>query len=415
MFDLIITANSPGEVAGWVEPVVKKVKQVYSNVRISIFLTPCVFASGSEQEVLNNYSEVDRVYNWKEYLKYIVLQKKPDNFNPGNRGLVFFLGGDLFHAVLLGKKLDYPVIAYSQGAYSRSNYIKKFLVPDQRVRNKLLDKGAQADKVEIVGNLMFDAIEPEMNLQETKEFLNINNEKIITLFPGSRLKQLEYMLPFFLNSLIRFTSNRKEEFKIFLSQSPFITREQLKKVFLKYISNNSLEGKIINKDNYILIEIFDKLKINIYKGLNYSLMQVTDLALTIPGTNNLELAYFGAPMLVVLPLNQPSRIPLRGLKGLIGRLPFIGPLLKKLVIPHLLDNREFISLPNIINDQEIVPELIGELSFQDLTDKIGELIDDKDYLQEMKNKLKQTTSNHLPSQKILDNINQVLKMEVYNG
>ena len=44
----------------------------------------------------------------------------------------------------------------------------------------------------------------------------------------------------------------------------------------------------------------------------YNLMNWADLALTILGTNTVELAALGVPMVVTVPLTHPEEIPLRG-------------------------------------------------------------------------------------------------------
>jgi hypothetical protein len=53
------------------------------------------------------------------------------------------------------------------------------------------------------------------------------------------------------------------------------------------------------------VEIVDEIE-------RYAHMRAADVALTIPGTNTLELGIAGVPAVVVLPLNRPEIIPLEG-------------------------------------------------------------------------------------------------------
>ncbi len=63
--DILILSNGPGELATWVRPVVKALREQLgddrSAVRISVVLSPCPNASGKEAEIAQSYPEVDRV------------------------------------------------------------------------------------------------------------------------------------------------------------------------------------------------------------------------------------------------------------------------------------------------------------------------------------------------------------------
>jgi len=421
LLDIVITSNSPGEVSTWVKPAVKELKQTYPDSIIHIFLPPCVFASGSEKKVLLNMAEIDRVYDKNEYLKYILLRKSPLGFSPGAKGIVIFLGGDLFHAVLLGKRLDYPVLAYSEGVYNRSKSISKFMVPDFRTEKKLLNKNIAKDKVQVTGNLMLDAIEPSLSKKEVKELFNIEDNFIITLFPGSRLAEVEYMLPFFLESILLLYNKyeKKNHYKILLSRSPFVDEKQLSNIFYDYLQSNKLNGDYIKRDRYDILRVYrntDKdggskeitLEILVFTSLQYTLMQITDLALTIPGTNNLELAYFGTPMLVLLPLNKPEAIPLEGAIGLIGQIPILGTALKRFLVPKMAKQIKYVSLINIIADEEIVPEVKGVLQPIDLFNKMDYFLENKHKLKDMKQSLEKAAGSKGAVKQLVKIVDEVL-------
>jgi lipid-A-disaccharide synthase len=73
-------------------------------------------------------------------------------------------------------------------------------------------------------------------------------------------------------------------------------------------------------------------RVSAYQGLQYDIMQASDLAITIPGSNTAEMAGLGLPMVVALPLNKPESLPLEGIPGLIGRIPVFGPSLKRAAV-----------------------------------------------------------------------------------
>jgi lipid-A-disaccharide synthase len=99
----------------------------------------------------------------------------------------------------------------------------------------------------------------------------------------------------------------------------------------------------------------------LYEPQRYAAMRCAQLAITIPGTNTLELALAGLPALVLLPLHKPEMLPLEGfwhwllsgpgLRGLKQR--FVWRLAARL--PHL-------ALPNLWLNERVFPELRGVFS-----------------------------------------------------
>ncbi|MGB7273927.1 MAG: hypothetical protein WBC69_11565, partial [Geitlerinemataceae cyanobacterium] len=57
--DILILTNGPGELATWVRPVVRTLRQQLgenrSQLRISVVLSPCPNASGKEAEIARSY------------------------------------------------------------------------------------------------------------------------------------------------------------------------------------------------------------------------------------------------------------------------------------------------------------------------------------------------------------------------
>lgn len=368
--NIILTTNSPGEVSAWVKPVVKKLNEKNIKINIYIFIPPCVFSSGKEAKVLLGLKGVEAVYNSKDYLKFILFNIKPSNFKAAKKGFVLFLGGDLMHAVFLAKRLNYPVYSYTERDYGFIKSIKKFYVSDQKIYQRLLKKGADPAKLKVVGNLIIDSVQPGLNSKQAKAKLNKKDDQIIiNLMPGSRPREFEYILPLFLNTATEI-KQKKSKYRFILTKAPFINEKEIKR---------SLRDKRINFDTVYKKEenrlSIDDFVIEIYEEDPYSIMREADFALTIPGTNNLELAVLETPMLVILPLNKPELIPLPGLIGLLGEIPLLGKFLKRVIIPKMSRNRKYISLINLLQEKEIVPEMRGLINNQDLTAKILNLLE----------------------------------------
>ncbi len=403
VIDVILTTNSPGEVSAWVKPVVKKLNELNIEKRIYVFTPPCVFSSGKEGDVLTNLDGVTATFNSRQYLKYILFNIKPDGFDPSPNGFVLFLGGDFMHAVFLGKRLNYPIYSYTERDYGFTGSVSRFYLSDNSIYDKLKSEGVNSDKLKVVGNLMYDSVNPDLNEVETQHFLNKKDDEfLINLLPGSRPKEFNYVLPLFLNFIDKYTKYDKD-IRFIISKAPFIDKKDIE-VILK---DPRIKGvaKYHKAENIISI---NGIKVQVYEQHLQSIMRDSDFALTIPGTNNLELAVLKTPMLVILPLNKPELIPLPGLIGIIGEIPLLGKLIKRTIIPKMAKQREFISLVNLIEKRKIVPELKGNINSDLLVKEVNSLLD-IEKLQKIKQKYGTLPIEKGAVDKIVDDILQDIK------
>jgi lipid A disaccharide synthetase len=91
------------------------------------------------------------------------------------------------------------------------------------------------------------------------------------------------------------------------------------------------------------------------------------------GTNTAELGVLGVPMVVALPTNalEVFRGAAGGLTGLLTQLPGpLGEALTRAVNARMLATRSWLSWPNIWAREEVVPELVGELTVSALVESI---------------------------------------------
>lgn len=101
-----------------------------------------------------------------------------------------------------------------------------------------------------------------------------------------------------------------------------------------------------------------------------------DLALTIPGTNTVELAILGVPFAVIVPVEMLDRVPTEGLLEYIGRIPGLGRLIKRVAVRWYFSRPRLVALPNLRAGRAIVPEWIGRWTPSELANRVGELLDD---------------------------------------
>ena len=166
--------------------------------------------------------------------------------------------------------------------------------------------------VEFVGHPLVDIVKPSMTKEEAMAFAGKEEgKKLILLMPGSRLMEIEKMLPTLL-----------EAAKIIKKQLPEVSFVMPR---AGTIPISLLEEKIQASG----------LDVKITEGNNYDLFSVADLALATSGTVTLEAALCGLGSVIVYKTNPVTY--------------FIAKLLVN--IPH-------IGLPNIVAAKSVVPELI---------------------------------------------------------
>jgi lipid-A-disaccharide synthase len=105
----------------------------------------------------------------------------------------------------------------------------------------------------------------------------------------------------------------------------------------------------------------------------------SDLVLTLPGTNTLELAIKRVPALVVLPYAQAmmARTPMEGTLGVIARTPRLGPALARWAFELQQKRQPFVALPNIRARRRLLPELIGDLTPGQVAEEGARLLRDE--------------------------------------
>ena len=120
---LIILANSPGEMSGWVAPVVKEVRSILPDVHITVALIPDWFTSGREREFAAQLP-VDRVAG-----VFTVIRSIWQDLDAclARRNLVLFLGGDALYAKGLAALLKCPAMAYMPRVYHPADFVRIFV------------------------------------------------------------------------------------------------------------------------------------------------------------------------------------------------------------------------------------------------------------------------------------------------
>lgn len=168
--------------------------------------------------------------------------------------------------------------------------------------------------VEFVGHPLLDIVKPAMTREEAASWAGKEpGKRLVLLMPGSRLMEIDKMLPTMLAGA-KLLQRQMPEVQFAMPRAGTIPLELLQ----SKIKESGLEIKIT-------------------EGHNYDLFSVADLALATSGTVTLEAALCGLPSVIVY------------------RTSALNAFIARLVI-----NIPNIGLPNIVAGRQILPELLQE-------------------------------------------------------
>ncbi|TAG95454.1 MAG: lipid-A-disaccharide synthase [Oscillatoriales cyanobacterium] len=371
--DILVLSNGPGELATWVRPVVKALREHLgcdrTSVRISVILSPCPHATGKEAKIADSYPEVDRVQAPEHFLPFLLSGKTAENWDWHEKGVVLFLGGDQFFTLVIGKRLKYRTVIYAEWDARWYRWIDKFAAMKPEVVDKIPEK--YANKFTVVGDLIAEVArsqalpgnaDPEALPRPTPP------KELIGLLPGSKAAKLALGVPLCL-SIAQSIHRIRPETRFVIPVAPTIDIQTLarfadpeKNPCLHLFANSAAElhvteSPFLQTTNGLQIELWTETPA-------YDLLSECSLCLTTVGANTAELGSLAVPMIVLLPTQQLDAMrSWDGLPGLLANLPFVGSVFA-IVINWLIwrvGKRKLYAWPNIWAQAEIVPELVGKL------------------------------------------------------
>ena len=373
--DIVILSNGPGEISTWVRPVVKALRQKLGaegeQVRISVILSPCPNATGKEATIASSFPEVDRVQSAEHFLSFLLWGKTVDRWDWRKRGVMLFLGGDQFFALIIAKRLGYSSVVYAEWDARWYRWIDRFGIMQADILSKIPTQ--YHHKFTVVGDLMAD-------IQRSEQLQDNPQNKIVGLLPGSKPAKLAQGLPFCL-AIAQYIQAQRPDTRFLIPVAPTLELSTLAQ-FAQPQFNPILDkmggvsAELITTDSRAYLQTPAGLEIEIITEFpTYQQLSKCALCLTTVGANTAELASLGIPMIVLLPTQQLDAMRAwDGLPGLLAQLPLMGSLFAKtinwLVLNWTIKHGRLYAWPNIWAKREIVPELIGQLQ----ADTVGEMV-----------------------------------------
>ncbi len=424
--EIVLTVNSPGEVATWLAPTVRALRRLEPDskrVRISVMVLPCMYASGTELDVVRSIPGVDEAFPPRKSLRFALTGTGLNEWRPGTRGALLYLGGEVALAARIAQRLRYPALIYTEGYISKPERFARVLTPHERARAEAVRRGTPEEVAEAVGDLMVDAayMESEPSSESVTAWRLTDEAKRVALFPGSRPFELRRAVELLVRSA-RLIADQEPTTQFLLALSPFIGEETVQEALAKFAPSEVLRADVAAlfqghgtgtqsaSERFEFLLDGKRLEVVIVRGGPRQVMSVSDLALTIPGSNTAEMAAHGLPMIVCIPLDHLAEIPVDGPFGLISGVPVIGRRLKVAAVRRMIARTEFAALPNRMAGRFLVPELRSEsLSPAMIADEALRLLRDDEERETMGDTLKQVMGPRGASERVARILLETLK------
>ena len=354
---IALTANGPGEVAGWLRPLLRALYERQPNLLALVFLVPDDYATGFEAQMVRDSFPQAQVYEPKSYLKFALGGRL--HGAPSSVDVVQYIGGDLLHAARVHARLKGRAATYK---FSRRAYRKLFdraFAVDRGNVEQLVGWGTPRDRIERVGNLAIDgalfeaALAPQAHAPADG----------IVVMPGSRPYEIENMVPFYFAVALRILRERPE-IPIAFAISPFTSRAQVRSAIEKggHPRMFGRRGRLVTEDgcDYLTTASGDA-RIPVLSSALAAAMRAR-LVLTIPGTKTIELAVLGKPAVAITPLNAPEVVTINGPLTYLDRIPLVGVPLKRAVAVGVSRRFRYHSQPNMDAGTALIREVHGTVT-----------------------------------------------------
>ncbi|HYB93696.1 MAG TPA: hypothetical protein VEC39_01895 [Vicinamibacterales bacterium] len=335
---LLVTINGPGEAAGWLGPITDAVaRHPEADMLIDVVVTPCQWASGRETPVVDGFPGVAHVEKLMPYLGRALTGRLTDR-----PSLVLHLGGDPVYALVLSRVLGTEAWTHGTSARFRRAF-QRFLVPDERTANKLRDRSVEPGRIAVVGQLVTDSVLSRRRVSPAR-----NQALTVAFLPGSRDSHVGALAPYY-TAVAQFVADRARDVRFVMLASRFVGQDVV-------VSKLASAGWVPASPGDDITLARAGMVMTVKQG-GVEELDGVDVAVTLPGTNTLQLAALGVPHVAIVPGHRSELIPLPGLLGLINS--WGGAPVRRAILKHVSRRLPYLAIPNIIADELVVPEFRG--------------------------------------------------------
>ena len=328
-----LLTNGPGELQGWTRPLAAEL--ALRGHSVTLWILPCQYASGRERAIAGSM-DVDAVIGPLSFSATL------REMSRRSADVVAQLGGDLLFGRFLSRRHGARFLCYAYGPKSGMKWCDIVATAFPHMAEKLRKRHRS---VFLTGDLVRNAV----GMRDAAERMDPAKRDAamrIIVFPGSRKGIRDASFPF-VKDVFRGVRKEFPDIAVRALLFPFAEREEYahwKDAGLEPTDASSAEA-----------------------------MEWADLAVTQPGTNTLELMHRRVPFLVVAPFSFIPHIPVSGIVNVLRRLPG-GERLVKWSLLRKKRAASFLSWPNRIAGRDVVREMIGNVTPEDVADALRSLI-----------------------------------------
>jgi lipid-A-disaccharide synthase len=351
---IAITANGPGEFAGWVRPLVAALRARDPDVDVHVLCVPDDYATGHEAAYVTGLFPGVHAYAPSAFVPFAL--GRSINGLPARVDRVQYLGGDVGHAARAHARLGGIATSYK---FSRKKFAGTFacvFAVDAANADQLAGWGVPRDRIRTIGNLAIDGALGEAAGAFGDPPSDAARDGIV-LFPGSRKHEIANILPLF----VRVATNlrrRLPDVAIAFAGSPFVDDAALRAALARGGESPLAYG--LRADFVDGAIVADGCRFPVVRAAMRAAASAR-LAVAIPGTKVIELAALGIPTVVCTPYNAPELIVIGGPLQYVGKLPLIGRPIKRAAVLGVASRFTYFAQPNIDAGREIDPEIAGTL------------------------------------------------------
>src|SRR5579864_3366692 len=126
---LFVTANGPGEIMGWARPFLRTIYERDPQGRVTVVVLPCAYATGKESYLLRSMFPKAQVIDPHAYGRFLIGRRVAGMER--SSGVLQYLGGDLFHAKMIARRLGLRPMTYKFTRRSYSKLFERFFALDE--------------------------------------------------------------------------------------------------------------------------------------------------------------------------------------------------------------------------------------------------------------------------------------------
>jgi lipid A disaccharide synthetase len=366
--NIFVTANGPGEVMGWTRPFLRAVYERQPDARVTAVVLPCAYATGRETELLQSMFPHSRVIDPHAYGRFL-LGRHVAGMERHN-GVLQYLGGDLFHAVTIARRIGLSPLTYKFTRRSYARLFERFFALDEHNAQEFRATGAPPDRVRVVGNLVADSVVGSLREPPLPPGVG----RGVCILPGSRPYELRFLMPFFM-AVARDLVKLRPGLGVTFVLSPFNGDDEVREgvEWSGDPQHFGVKGTYDAAERAIVVD----------RSTDYGAMAKSQLVISIPGTKCMEAAVLGRALLVAVPLNRVDEIAMNGIAAYLHRVPIIGRPLKRWIAYRVAERIPMFAQPNIDAGRFVAPEIRGILRPQQVAAKAAEMLEDPHALRVM--------------------------------